>query len=111
MFITDRIERVNYSSRYMYFFCRSTVKVIDQFKFAHKFSSANLGLKSCKIKSNLNNYAEIMFRLHCLQKALLMVFNPFHTWLQNYGTLSRFLLERLTFLISSPTLYSMTLNS
>ena len=34
-------------------------------------------------------YAEIMFCLYRLQKAVLMVFTPFHTWLQNYGTLFR----------------------
>ena len=44
------------------------------------------------------NYVSCVYRL---QKELLMVFTPFHTWLQNYGTLFRILLERLNFLIES----------
>ena len=38
-----------------------------------------------------------------------MVYTPFRTWLQNYGTLFQIRLELLTFLISSATFYSMTL--
>ena len=53
-------------------------------------------------------HAVIMFCLYRLRKVLLMVFTPFRTWLQNYGTLFRILLVLLTFLISSARLYSMT---
>ena len=43
------------------------------------------------------------------KSTILMVFTPFHTWLQNYGTLFWILLEHLTFLISRARFYSMSL--
>ena len=61
--------------------------------------SFNLLSRLSKIQSGLHPivYTVIMFFRYRLGKLLRVVFNPFRTWLQNYGTLFRIFFEFLSF--------------